>query len=81
MPFEIIKLTSRPDGSFEELDTDRRWMPVPRCDTCGWWHRFELEDIGQCEVVATIPARHYPRALGHLETRSDFGCVQWKGGR
>ena len=29
MSFVIIKLTLMPDGSFEDLDTDRKWMPVP----------------------------------------------------
>jgi hypothetical protein len=32
--FEIIKLTTMPDGTFEELESDKKWMPVPRCETC-----------------------------------------------
>ena len=54
------------------------YMPVPRCETCSEWRKHELEDIGTCALAANPPERHYPRALGDLETRADFGCVDWK---
>jgi hypothetical protein len=67
-----------PDVVYIPAQPGVAYMPVPRCETCAYWHRFELEDIGRCGVVADPPERQYPRALGTLETKVDFGCVQWK---
>jgi hypothetical protein len=38
------------------------YMPVPRCDSCQLWGKYEP---GDCPVI-----------LG--PTAADFGCVQWK---
>lgn len=86
--FEVIKLTSRPDGSFEELESERKWMPVPRCETCAHWCEFPPhpdtgQRAGQCEklyirtdVKEIRGVVHYVKSL--LPTSVDFGCVQWK---
>ena len=49
------------------------YMPVPRCETCAHWTRFEIETAGECEMVK-IPTAP---ACGDIETREDFGCVKW----
>ena len=71
MSFTIIKLTSMPDGSFEEMDSDRKWMRVPRCDSCRLWTRPDPNQDGICtlwkgnRIVVT--------------TSADYGCVRWEG--
>ena len=51
-----------------------------RCDTCGFWKQHEeYEDIGFCTIPADVAkAWDYDGSRKHLETKHDYGCVQWK---
>lgn len=57
------------------MKSDVVYMPVPRCYSCVYWSRFELETVGVCNMVR-IPTA--PASADTMETREDFGCVQWK---
>lgn len=73
MSFEIVKLASMPDGTYEGLDDERKWMPVPRCDTCARW----APQSGACTFIK-IDAPSLRRGALLLLTTADFGCVRWK---
>jgi len=65
-------------GKYCPFKPDTVYMEIPRCVGCKHWEPFELEKIGLCALIKSPPERYYPRALGNLETRDDFGCVGWE---
>lgn len=64
-------------------------MPVPRCDQCRFWEQWG-PDAGNCRLSASgqlegvqpesrkFRAQDVSSIDSILETRADFGCVQWE---
>lgn len=55
------------------------YMPVPRCETCAYWHggaegSNESSDGRKTCIEPTIS----PEQMDEVMTLPDFGCVQWK---
>lgn len=63
------------------------YMPVPRCETCAYWeprskltHTWsvcalsrDVQGSGNMLAVLRMDANDCP-----VQTRNDFGCIQWK---
>ena len=62
---------------------------MKRCKTCQFWKQFKDEVWGTCELAETegampkvLPtlamAQDLESCAAQLQTRQNFGCVQWE---
>lgn len=66
--------------------TDINYMQVPRCDTCQHWKRYWKVDTGSCLRLINPEGPLWARGLAsvgtqEVQTREDFGCVEWAAGK
>ena len=61
------------------FEPDVAYMPVPRCDSCAHWIPVKhLEHTwSACEELSTGRVAS-TEGDDVIQTRADFGCVQWK---
>ena len=58
---------------------DTAYMPVPRCDVCMHWDKDVIEPTeGSCLLMFEADAKVWPDYRDGINTKADFGCVQWK---
>jgi len=67
------------------MQDDVAYMPVPRCETCKHWKRDEITmaRTAEClrrEMGVDVLTSHGSSKKIHvqMQTRHDFGCVQWE---
>lgn len=57
------------------------YMPVPRCDSCKHWDKsgHDEEGDGSCLLMFEHgTTKIWPDYRDGINTKADFGCVQWE---